>query len=149
MLRKPWKFLIIFAVLWIAEQHNLVYNIASVKCGELSFQILEKLPKNNLIALKLHMRWTWSFFYFKDKSIRHIFTYFQENIIITYIIMLNYVTQSVTFRLNRLQNDKTLIFYNFWLNNGTNYKLLARYSKFKILIHVKTRIYVKDEPFFF
>ena len=53
------------------------------------------------------------FFYFKDKSIRHIFTYFQENIIITYLIMLNYVTQGVTFRLNRLQNDKTLSSYNF------------------------------------
>ena len=52
------------------------------------------------------------FFYFKDKSIKHIFTYFQENIIITYLIMLNYVTQGVTFRLNRLQNDKTLSSYN-------------------------------------
>ena len=50
---------------------------------------------------------------YKDKSIRHIFTYFQENIIITYLIMLNYVTQGVTFRLNRLQNDKTLSSYNF------------------------------------
>ena len=27
--------------------------------------------------------------------------------------------------------------------------ILARYSKFKIMIYVKTGIYVKDEPFFF
>ena len=66
----------------------------------------KKRFKKNLIALELHMRRTWSFFYFKDKSIRHVFTYFQENIIITYLIMLNYVTQGVTFRLNRLQMKK-------------------------------------------
>ena len=56
-----------------------------------------------LNSSKLHMRWTWSFFfYFKDKSNKAHFHIFQENSTITYLIMLNYVTQGVTFRLNRL-----------------------------------------------
>ena len=34
--------------------------------------------------------------------------------IITYLIMFNYVAQGVTFRLNRLQNDRTLSSYNLY-----------------------------------
>ena len=39
------------------------------------------------------------FFYFKDKLIRHIFTYFQADPIINYLLMLNYVTLGVTLGL--------------------------------------------------
>ena len=49
--------------------------------------------------------------------------YVQLNPIVNYLIMLNYVTKSVTLRLNRLQNDKTLNFYNFPLSNRMNFKL--------------------------